>query len=324
MTQTATLLLLLAGEPTRHEHALLADFARQKRIEFVAPAPTPVTPYPAYRSELVLDLEGRLDEARTLASSLDEERALTLLASIERDIVDHPELPQAAWLLAEHHRIAADARAGDADAAEQAAALSHAAIVLEGPRAPAFGASAESAVAAEPSARVHVKDLGPRDELEIDGESGGSERRLAPGVHQVRVLRDGDLVFAGWAELGTEPEVTLGLRPLVACSSEDLAHTGASGGAVVVPHAVACAHWFVARPRPGGLELASCEHAACSGFTPLLDPAPPPRAFPPWATAALVSAGAVAAGLLSTWAAGGFEREHAAPPRTVFVYGGLH
>lgn len=324
MTQTATLLLLLAGQPTEHEQKLLSDFARQKRISFVAPAPTPVAPYPAYRSELVLDLEGRLDEARTLASSLDEERALALLASIERDIVDHPELPQAAWLLAEHHRIAADARAGDAAAAEQAAALAHAAVVLEGPRAPAFGAAAEGVSAPEPSARVRVADLGPRDTLEIDGESGGADRRVAAGVHQVRVLRDGELVFAGWERLGVVPEVKLGVRPLVPCSSEDLSHVGSTAGAVSVPHPVACAHWFVARPRRGGLELASCQHDACSGFTPLVDAAPPPREFPTWATVALIGAGAVAAGLVSIWAAGGFEREHAPAPKTVFVYGGLH
>jgi hypothetical protein len=324
MTQTATLLLLLAGEPTKHEHALLADFARQKHIAFVAPAPTPVAPYPAYRSELVLDIEGRLDEARTLASSLDEERALALLAGIERDIVEHPELPQAAWLLAEHHRIAAEARAGDADAADQAAALSHAAVVLEGPRALAFGANTGSEPASGPSIRVRVRDLAPRDDLEIDGERGGGERRVTAGVHQVRVLRDGDLVFAGWARLGQEPEVTLGLRPLVPCSDEDLAHVGTTASAVSVPHPVACSHWFVARARPAGLELASCQHAACSAFTPLSEPTPPPREFPAWATAALIGAGAVAAGVISVWASGGFEREHAPPPRTVFVYRGLN
>lgn len=324
MTQTATLLLLLAREPTKHEQALLADFARQKHITFVAPTPTPVAPYPAYRSELVLDVEGRLDEARTLASSLDEERALALLASIERDIVEHPELPQAAWLLAEHHRIAADVRAGDADAAEQAAALSHAAAVLEGSRVAPFGSNGASVQAPEPSLRVRITDLGPRDSLELDGESGGGDRRVAPGVHQLRVLRDGDLVFAGWARLGAAPELALGVRPLVPCSDEDLAHVGATADAVSVPHPVACAHWFAARPTPGGLELASCQHAACSGFTPLSDPTPPPREFPAWATAALVGAGAVAAGFVSVWAAGGFEREHAPPPQTTFVYRGLH
>ncbi len=323
MTQTATLLLLLAREPSQHEHALLADFARQKRITLVAPAPTRVAPYPAYRSELVLDLEGRLDEARTLASSLDEERALALLAGIERDIVEHPELPQAAWLLAEHHRIAADVRSGDAGADDQAAALSHAAVVLEGRRAPAFGANPDTAAASEPSVRVRVRDLTARDDLEIDGESGGSDRRVAAGVHQVRVLRDGDLVFAGWARLGAEPAVTLGLPPLVPCSEQDLAHVGTTASAVRLSHPVACPHWFVARPRAGGLELASCQQGTCSGFTPLVEPKPSPRAFPAWATAALVGAGAVAAGVISLWAAGGFEREPTPAPRTVFVYRGL-
>ena len=179
-------------------------------------------------------------------------------------------------------------------------------------------------MAPEPSVRVHFTDLGSRDNLELDGESGGSDRRVVRGVHQLRVLRDGDLLFAGWARLGAEPEVALGTRPLVPCSDEDLAHVSATASVVSVPHPVACSHWLVARRRPGGLELASCQHGACSGFTPLLDPAPPPFAFPAWATAALVGAGAVAAGVVSLWAAGGFEREHAPPPKTVFVYRGLH
>jgi hypothetical protein len=323
MTQTATLLLLLAGEPTQGERALLAEFGRQKRVAFVAPTPTPVAPYPAYRTELILDIEGRLDEARTLASSLDEERALTLLAAIERDLVDHPELPQAAWLLAEHHRIAADVREGDPDARAEVAALSDAAVVLEGTRAPAFGAPDASAPKAEPRVRVSVRDLDAHDDLEIDGESGGAERRVAAGVHQVRVVRDGELVFAGWAQLGEEPEVTLGVRPLVPCGDEDLSKVGASAGSVLVPHAVSCAHWFVARRRPGGLELASCQHDACTGFTPLAEPARKAAGVPTWATVALIGAGAVAAGLVAVWASGGFEHEAQPPPKTLFEYGGL-
>ena len=42
----------------------------------------------------------------------------------------------------------------------------------------------------------------------------------------------------------------------------------------------------------------------------------------PWAFAALATTGAVATILLTTWAAGGFEREQP-PEKTVFVYGGL-
>jgi len=323
MTQTATLLLLLAGEPTKGERALLASYARQKRVALVAPTPTPASPYPAYSSEFVLDIEGRLDEARTLASSLDEERALALLAAIERDLVDHPELPQAAWLLAERHRIAADVRRGDPSASADVAELTHQALVLEGPRAAAFGVTDESAPPPEPSVRLFVTDLDRRDTLEIDGLSGGAERHIRRGVHQIRVLRDRELVLAGWSRLGEVLAVTLGVRPLVPCSSEDLAGVEARAGAPRIKHPVACAHWLIARRRPGGLELASCQADTCSGFTPLLPPESKAKGFPAWATVALVGAGVLATGLIAAWEAGGFDPAPAPAPKTEFVYGGL-
>ena len=324
MTQTVTLLLLLAGEPSKGERALLANYARQKRVALVAPTPTPAAPYPAYSREFVLDIEGRLDEARTLASSLDEERALGLLAAIERDLVDHPELPQAAWLLAEHHRIAADVRRGDPSGSAEAAELSRQARVLEGPRVSAFGATDDGTLPPEPSVRLTVADLDARDALEIDGASGGAERRIERGIHQIRVLRDGELVFAGWSKLGDGATVTLGVRPLVPCSSEDLAGVEATAGSLAAVHPVSCAHWFVARRRPGGLDIASCQAGACSGFTPLVPAEPKDKGFPAWATVALVGGGVLATGFVAAWAAGRFDPAPRAPtPKTEFVYGGL-
>src|SRR4051812_6782838 len=169
MTQTATLLLLLAGAPTPGERRLLADFARQNQIAFVAPAPTPASSLPGYRGELVLDLEGRLDEARTLASSLDEEHALSLLGAVERELLQHPELPQAAWLLAEHHRIEAEVRREDPDARAQVTELTLAANALEGPRAHAFGVANDGTSAASVRTSITVRDLATRDSLELDG-----------------------------------------------------------------------------------------------------------------------------------------------------------
>jgi hypothetical protein len=321
MTQTVTLLLLFAFEATQAERALLQDFARQKRVTLVAPAPTPALPYPPYRTDLVLDLEGRLDEARILASSLDEERALAALSSIERDLALHPELPQAAWLLAEHHRILSEVRRGDPSSIAEADALWRAALALEGPRAPAFGAASATGPVSSALFRLRVRDLGPRDTLEIDGASGGAERHVEPGVHQLRVLRDERLVHAGWARLGEHTEVVLGVRPLRACSEEDLSPTYASGATVVPPRGVLCERWLVARRTAGRLEVASCQKNACSRFQPLAarDPA---RGVPPWAVAA-TGLGVMAATLLSVWATGGFEPEPAPPGRPVFVYGGL-
>jgi hypothetical protein len=324
MTQTATLLLLLAGAPTSAERRLLADFADHAHVTFVAPAPTPVAPYPAYRGDLVLDLEGRLDEARTLASSLDEEHALAVLATVERDLSNHPELPQAAWLMAEHHRIEAEARRDDPAASAEVVELSRAAVVLEGPRAPAFGVTSGAAELEPSLVTVTVRDLDARDRLEIDGQGGGPERELAPGVHQVRVLRERELVFASWERLGEHADVTLGVRPVATCSDEELAAADTNGTFVRVREPVACANWFVARRTSRGLEVARCGRSACGAFVALAEAPPKAAPFPPWATAALVGAGAVAAGFIAVWATGGFEHGSGAPPKTVFVYGGLH
>jgi hypothetical protein len=283
-----------------------------------------VAPYPTYRGDLVLDIEGRLDEARTLASSLDEAHALALLGSVEQDLMAHPELPQAAWLLAERHRIEAEVLRTDPAESARADALSEAALALEGPRAVAFGAPNGESGAEPARVSVGVRDLDARDRLEIDGRSGAAERNVAPGLHQLRVLRDGELVFASWEKLGDRANVTLGVPPVTACSLEELAAADARGARVTLSEPVSCPRWFVARRAASGLEVADCRANACGAFVPLVESRPSAAPFPAWATATLVGAGAVAASMLALWAAGGFEHESQAPGKTVFVYGGLH
>jgi hypothetical protein len=324
MTQTATLLWLLAREPTAGERRLVADLAHQKHVTLVAPTPTRNGQLSGYRSDLVLDIEGRLDEARTLASSLDEEHALVLLAAVAADLQAHPELPQAAWLLAEHHHIEAEVRRSDPTSAEQVEALERAELVLAGPRAPAFGTPDGEVVTPPAPLAINVRDLSVQDRLEIDGQSGGAERSVRPGLHQVRVLRDGDVIFAEWQVLGEQSDVTLGVRPLLPCSDEELAAASLHGSSVVLRYPVACERWFVARPASVGFEIADCHASACGNFVPIVETRPSAKPFPTWATAALIGVGAAAAATFATWAAGGFEREPAPPGKTVFVYGGLH
>jgi hypothetical protein len=319
MTQTATLLLLFAGELTSSENAAVAEFARKNHVNVVAPAPTRHRTYPTYSRELVLDLEGRLDEARTLAASLDEDHAELVLAGVERELLAHAELPQAAWLLAERHRLLADVRRATPEGVASAAELLQAARAIEGPRAAAFGIDATEERAGT-AAHVHFRGLHSRDVLELDGIAGGAERAAEPGLHQLRVLRGGELVFAGWATLGASPEVELGV-PFVACSSDDLGPLAAGEERPTGANDVACERYFVARHVAGRLELADCRRSSCSAFMPLVV-APKSHGVPVWATVALATAGVVASAVLVTWAAGGFEHD-AAPEKTVFVYGGL-
>src|SRR5262245_3162587 len=139
MNQTVTLLLLLSGgDATPAERQALATFQKrekvvvshvavgaQSRLSGGAPAP------PGYAREVVDKIEASLDEAQTLAASLDEERALELLDGVERELLAHPELPQAAWLMAEHHHVTAAIRRRQPGGAEEGARLVASARALE-------------------------------------------------------------------------------------------------------------------------------------------------------------------------------------------------
>lgn len=322
MPQVATLLLLFAGEPTRSERALIDAHAQKRDSAYIAPAPTPPARYPAYSAERVRALEGRLDEARTLASSLDETQALEVLGSVERELREHPELPQAAFLLAERHRLAADIRRGQPDGAVHAVELAQRAFTLEGPRARAFGEPNAAPPDTVAATRVVFTDADARDEIEVDGVSGSAERELLPGQHHVRVLRGDSLVFAGFFTSDTTPAVRLGIPAVVPCSAWDLAPVSAATKTPAATATVRCGRWVAVRRVLGKLELAECQASRCGTFS-LLEPPPRPAkpGFPQWAGVAIAGAASIGATSLVLWAAGAFDRP-AQPLRTDVVYRG--
>src|SRR5262245_20998612 len=138
MNQTVTLLLLLSGgDATPAERQALATFQRREKVTLVRVAASPSAPpaSPGDSETVVNRIEAAIDEAQTLAASLDEERALELLAGVERELLAHPELPQAAWLMAERHQATAAIRRKQPGGAEEASRLVESARALEGPRA---------------------------------------------------------------------------------------------------------------------------------------------------------------------------------------------
>jgi hypothetical protein len=326
MTQTATLLVLFSGLLTTHEQKSLAHFAKRRGTEVIAPAPTPAAPYPRYRADLVGDLEGRLDEARTLASSLDETQALVVLDALERDLLRSPELPQASFLLAERHRIAASVVRQQPDAATRVEALVAKARVLEGDRAAAFGEPAEPLLPESPAVALRFADVEARDVLELDGEPGAKERWARPGLHHVRVLRAGELVWAGFVDVaaaspGSRRELRLGVRPLAACSREDLTGVDARAASPIPPDGIACARWLAVRRAFGRLEVAECSRSTCGAFQPLPDATEARPTLPDWAKPVIAGAGTAGVVLGLLWAAGAFSPE-TPPGRTTFVYRG--
>src|SRR5262245_31556490 len=131
MNQTVTLLLLLSGgDATPAERQALATFQAREKVVLAKPAGTTATRTSTYSSEVVQRIEATLDEAQRLAAALDEERALDLLAGVERELLAHPELPQAAWLMAERHHVAAAIRRAQPDGAPEAARLVQSAHAL--------------------------------------------------------------------------------------------------------------------------------------------------------------------------------------------------
>ncbi len=332
MSELVALVVLFSGEISAAERELLSRYELERHVELAPPtreASRPPAPYPRYDAALVERLEAELDEARTLGSSLDEQGALALLARVERELLAHPELPQAAFLLSERHRVAAGVRARSPEGAAAADALERAAAVLEGPRAPSFGETSRGVTGDDARVRVRVAALDPRDRLEIDGVAGPHERELREGRHHVRVLRGDELVRAAFVDVARDQrELELGVAPLVACSADDL--RGVTGERGFMPHApagVLCRRWVALRRSPRGLELAECTFDRCRSFSVLHAAKAPPRAaaaperFPTWATIALAGVGAVATGSLVLWSAGVFDRPEPAPV-TRFVYAG--
>lgn len=334
MSELVALVVLFSGEISSAERELLSRYELERGVELGPPtreAMRPPSPYPSYDATLVERLEAELDEARTLGSSLDEQGALALLDRVERELLLHPELPQAAFLLAERHRVAASVRARSPDGSADAQALERAARALEGSRAASFGEAPLSAPADDARVRVRVRGLDARDRLEIDGVAGPHERDLAEGQHHVRVLRGDALAHAAFIEIARDAsDLDLGLAPLVACSPDDLRGiTGERGFMPSVPAGVTCRRWVALRRSPRGLELAECTFDRCRSFSPLRAakapsqraPLPPEQRFPTWATIALAGLGAVGTGSLILWSAGVFDRPEPAPV-TRFVYEG--
>ncbi len=334
MSQAVFLVLSLLGEPSAAEREVMAIYEHSRHIRLVRPEPprpagVPAT-YPAYDSALVGELEGDLDRARTAAVSLDETRARDLLESVERRLRQHPELPQAAWLMAERLRQSA-ARAGAA--ADAAARDLVQAIILEGARGAEFGENALSATLPKAES-VTIEGLDVRDRLELDGEVQ-SERQLSllPGEHHVRVVRGERIAFASWVRVGAGARaVDLKLPAVAPCSSDDLAGVTLEAGQAKAAAGTRCARWVVASRAAGGLNLADCFGARCSPFVyyraerqpaPLAFPAQPERERPSRvlvdvalaSTAAILLAGAI------VWQAGAFDDEPEA--RSEWVYGGV-
>lgn len=293
---------------------------------------------PSYDAALVDELEALLEEARTTPSTRGASPALERAEAL---LLEHPELPQAAWLLAERQAIEAGALVAlDAAAAARRLELGKTAARLEGVRAATAGTPEPGPDAPAPSEPVTSapvpRGARPHDRVFIDGvevsAEAGAPVTLAPGRHHALVARGTVSVWAGWLRL--EPGHVVQLPDVgPACSAHDLADVGGGSEAPGPAPGVRCERWAVARPSSaGGIDVAECaaarcgpwQHAGVERFVGALVVLPPAREpergeWPGWATWSLVGAGALAATGLVLWQVGAF---HGGSRETEFVFTG--
>jgi hypothetical protein len=302
---------------TDTDRARLSHWAATEKVRLAEPPISSGPPHSSYDGTLVQSIEAFLDQARSAAGALEESSALELLSQVETAVLAHPELPQAAWLMAEHHQLLADVRASAGSSAE-ALALRARAESLEGARSPTFSDRTDDDGPTRHSAEtfaVTIEGLGAGDTLEWNGLQAGAEVRADAGPHHVRVLRRGRVVFAAWAIVSGAGPLRLAVPPIVPCSADDLDGARIEGGRAQARGNTECPSWAVARPAPNGaIEIARCSRESCGPLVRVQRPetrTPAPAAgggWPGWATYTLAGLGAAVATGLVLWQTGAFER----------------
>ncbi len=337
---SATTLVWIAPEPPDAAQArALASWSRAHGVRLTAPSKADL-PVLVVDSTVAGAVEGLLDSARDAIAARDRDALDRALSSAESLLRAHPELPQAAWLMAEVDRARSvrwrHIPPVDPEVAERDWLRAEA---LDGGRVAGLGE--ESSSKHPPPATVVVDLTAGDDELWLDGERV-PETVIATraGAHALVVARSGAPV---WAESIEIPAGSSSIRveaPRAAdCSDLDVARahaapnaSGASSLDGFEPSQVRCAAWVAATAAggQGSVRVALCEANRCG---PALDwPPPAPwtwlpaqehadeRKGVPWTTWGLVGLGVALAAGVGIVASGALK-----PPlnETRFVSGGI-
>jgi hypothetical protein len=324
------------GVPAR-ALADLRDFGAVSGVSFVAVSQRRPLGLPAYDAARVDALESELEQARTALAALEEPSASARLHKVEAELLAHPHLPQASFLMAEC--LALQAQAARSQSAERAAELDQKRAAIEGARAAAFGEAASTGASA-PQVTLEVTGVGAGDELEIDGARrprGTSKLTLAPGLHHARVWRGNRPVFAEFATVTAgQTAFKLEVPQRSACSAEDLEQVPRSAESsnaslpAALPSDIACGQWAQVREESGGIGVALCEKSRCGAFMHWQRHAPArfapiataSRRFPTWAGVVIAGGAALVASSVVLWQSGAFERGR--PAAATWEYGGLN
>jgi hypothetical protein len=296
-----TLAWIAPDAPDAEQTKTLASWASAHGVKLVSPAHAKV-PALNVDERVADDVERALDRARDAMVARDGDAVDRVLATAESSLRAHPELPQAAWQMAEVLRTRS-ARLRripptDADAAERAWTRAQA---LDGDRVAGIG---EEAFPSHPPQATLTLDGAPAGaEVWLDGKrASGAVIATLAGPHALVVAWDGAPVWATWIESPAGSSAVHVEAPAFSpCSSEDVgratfAHEG------IDADGVRCDAWVAAVPgdTSSSLHIATCAEGRCGSllewhvakwtWTP---PPPPPKpGWPAWATWGLVGAGA--------------------------------
>ncbi|HEY4103011.1 MAG TPA: hypothetical protein VGM44_03935 [Polyangiaceae bacterium] len=331
MSQTAVLVWLSAASALPTFRADLDGYAQSRLLRLEAPRENaPAFHAAAYAPDVVSQIEILLEEARSATASLEQSRALSALEHAERLLRDHPELPQAAWLMAEELELMAEVESSAPDGAGAAMTLRRRAAVLEGIRATPFS---DHPASDEPRTPIRhaltIEGIEPDDVLEWDGERASTEVSVAAGEHHARVSRHGRLLWAGWVTVAeSDASVRLAVTATPPCSPDDIgAGRFENGRAVPASHA-RCESYVLARRHAGsGIEAALCSKESCGNivfyrYVPAhAATVTSERTWPRWATYTIVAAAGVLATGVVLWRTGAFDKP-ASQTTTVWTYMG--
>jgi len=296
-------------------------------------------------------VEKEIDRARDAIAALDADAAERALARADALLRDHPELPHAAWLRAEVHRVwaARYARITPRDDARAEAAWQEA-DALDGGRVAGVGE-----VTFAPRRRVGVTItltgaagravVARLDGIEVAGmpaPDGATAYAVdVPAAeHHFAVALDGQDVFASWLGIPdhapSAPRLTIPVNvgDAGACAASSFGRVARDpGGSRIQASGVSCERWLAAVPgeRRDSVLVARCERDACG---PLLewrtgssaitaaggDVVVPSNAWPAWATWTVGGVGVAAAVVITLVATGALE---ARPVEPRFVAGGV-
>jgi hypothetical protein len=331
------LIWLGAAEAEVTHRADLETWARARQVVLAKPVSSPAAlAQPDHDPVLTLQIEELLEQARVAAGASDETGAEANLATVDGLLREHPELPQAAWLMAERFSVEAHLRERRPEQAERVARLRARAHAIEGQRASTFGSpgsveaapglangSAQGESVSQKSTPVRFIGLLPGDTVEWDGRVESLPLSAPAGVHQARVLRRGRLVWAKWLEISPpSAEVRVSVPRPRSCSRDDLGEVRIVRDRLLTG-APTCERWAVARPgRAGGIEIAACRRSACEPLRAW--PAPSPvapvneSAPPRWTLYGLVGLGVVTTTAILLWRTGAFDQTNDGRDRVIF------